>query len=341
MNNNGSSFPENDKNNNSVSSSVNISDEGMYDIFSSTDSYSESSDKNRNTQEIEQIISQKKDRRFRDEDTGEINPNISSIDYSNTAGGSSAEVVNGVSYNRLSRKNRIDRIVLNNDEPLSIAVRHMILQLLFIIIGLISIVGILAGVGYLRDKMMNDSYLSLGMSSKYSTPVSVSISDFTYNYAPGTACISAVSPFLGNNLTESQVSSLTDNKNETRFPEGMVKICSAAFTGYTASVNKNESNSSFLKGIYDSLANGIPVIIKFTSSDANGKTVYTWGIVSSIDFSGDIITVTNAYGVTKKFDTDSFIASTNGSELSSVFMKFEFITGLQSKNTSIIFIKDE
>lgn len=64
----------------------------------------------------------------------------------------------------------------------------------------------------------------------------------------------------------------------------MAETAKINLPGTAVILKENQSNYDMLIDIYDSLKNGLPVIIKYYGENGDDERVYTWGIVSSIDF---------------------------------------------------------
>lgn len=244
--------------------------------------------------------------------------------------------LNGVSYRQLrSRKNSVR---LNHGEPVPEAVKKILVQLLVLILIIVLIFSALYGKFLLINKLTDDSYLSLSMSSKFRTPVSLSgLKTATAESSTGYAVLECLSGWAGTPVTQSQLTSSEGGTNGADSPDGMLKLMEKNLPGCQIEFRKNLSNYDFLSEIYRNLAMGNAVVVPMAiPADVLDKESYsmTYGILSSADFSAGNVNVLTPYGRYDTLSLNDFISSTRFlSYETSLREKLGFLLGVYSINS--------
>ena len=252
--------------------------------------------------------------------------------------------LNGVSYKKFKSRTRIGNIKLNNDEPLDLAVKKIVVQLFIIVFVIVAIFALLIAKETVIDVLTDDSVFSISMTKKYSSPVTVDGLSITPSDSQGYSVVETISSWSGNTVSASQLS--TSNKRDvTATPEGLMSEIKKQLPNLDVFLKSNISNYNYLTEIYDSLAKGLPVITPMTLYESAGdpdSTVYGYGIVTAMDFTKDVITVVNSLGRTDVFSAEDFIAATRFTDYKNMplNLKLSFTLGINNSNTALFITKE-
>lgn len=247
--------------------------------------------------------------------------------------------INGVSYKQLRTKSRNTSIKLNNGEPLDLAIKKIISQLFVIAIVILSVFLIFLAIDVLRDKLTNNSVFSLSVSKKYSTPVSYGdiVVKQGKNYS-AYSVLEALTEKLGDSISPQKLTD-KDEKDITVTASGLDEFINQHSPNTVTSLKKNISNYTYLIEIYENIMAGKATIVPMALPEFLGNEgiyTYGYGLVLSVDFLSDRITVANTMGRTDVYSTESFIAATRFTNYKMPLdMKLSFILGIRQRNTAL------
>ncbi len=251
--------------------------------------------------------------------------------------------LNGVSYRKFRSRTRLGGIKLNNDEPIDLAAKKILSQLFIIILVVISVFALMIAKETVTGILTDDSFFSISMTKKYSTPVAVNGLALSPSDSAGYSVVEAVSKWSGGQISASQLLA-GNSRDATSTADGLLSELKKQLPGLDFFSKSNIGNYDYLTEIYDSIAQGLPVIVPMAIKESGGGddgSIYGYGIVTAMDFTTDKITVINSLGTTEVLSTEGFIDSTRFSKFKSMplTLKLSFTIGVNNKNTAIFIEK--
>lgn len=229
---------------------------------------------------------------------------------------------------------------LNNGEPVTTAIRKIIVQLLVIAIVPVIAILIFGGKYTSLNMLNNDDYGTLAINSQYqvvSENTKLTYVDSSYSF--GFATMEMISSWAGESFTEYSLYMEYGKKDKASTIDSFVGILEEKLPDFEVNSSTQLGNYAFLDAIYQTMLKGDVAIVSMALSETLGDTeneeiVYV--VIEEIDLGLSTITVMTPYGDTNTFSIDNFIERTRLSEYeSSLVEKAGFALGFYATNTLI------
>ena len=250
-------------------------------------------------------------------------------------GRSSSAFLEGVSYRQL--RSQRNSLRLNNGEPASEAARKIIWQLLALVLLVFLLLAGLYGRLFLLDRLTDDSYLSLRVSSKYHSPVSLAGLSPSQSQGPeGCAVLKNLSQWAG----VPEEIQLPDEGDSDRViaPDALFQMMQEYLPQCQVEMYKGLSNYEYMTANYENLAKGNAVAVSLFTQETSDSAFY--GIVSSVDFSSETLHIVDSSGQDRAFKIDDFISATRlTSYRQDVSSALEMLLNIYSPNTLYVISK--
>lgn len=157
---------------------------------------------------------------------------------------------------------------------------------------------------------VHNDYSSMFSDERYSTPVQVvGIEAASLGTTGADAVVDMLATWRGVDAT---VGDSLPDKMSSAYDELFdlpTAGLNAVFPGYKVNYHGYMSNSRYLGIIYRSLERGIPAPIKWMVKDGEGWSI-DYALVTGLDFSRDMVTVTNIDGSVEELTVADFLART-------------------------------
>lgn len=246
---------------------------------------------------------------------------------------------------KLKSRKRLGDIRFNNGEPIAVAVKKSLFQLLIILAVFAAIYVFFIGKSYVTDYLTDDSVFSLTMNSRYKeTLLMEGDLNYTADSSSGFAAAAAVSRFFGEDKTEAELAADYDH-DPTKFISGMTEFLEKSFPEHYVKAEANISNYTLMTEIYENLKAGNGVIVAMGSSSDEFAIVddeIIYAVVIGVNFTDDTVTILSPYGRTETIFTDDFLAKTRFDNTDLSFLqKNSFLFGFRGKNCVYFIEKQE
>ncbi|MEG1428040.1 MAG: hypothetical protein RSC76_10160, partial [Oscillospiraceae bacterium] len=253
-----------------------------------------------------------------------------------------AAPINGVTWKKQRQKNRRDIKTLNNGEPVSFAIRKMIKESMIILVCIGVVFGFFFAKEFVVDKLSDNAYGSLSVSTRYNDPVGLAnIAPVINKDSDGYACLQTVCAWAGGATPNiSTMLAAHGGKDITNLPDGMEKELTRALPNKVVTQKVNLANYSLLTQIYDSLKAQNPVLVSCTPEKHNLRS---YAIVTAMDTKNATVAMLYADGKAATLSFADFIASTRFENYKKkpLPVRLGFALGLYTKNTAFFFTDKE
>ena len=226
---------------------------------------------------------------------------------------------------------------LNNGEPVSQAFKKTLIQLLVILMIPAVIIGLMYAFTIVTDSTTDDTYLTVSMSSKYREPVRCSIGKISDDpVSSGYAATELLSDWCGDKITQAEIEEAEEGAHKEDYINTTTYLFETYLKGCEVDTRKNLTNFELLSEMYDHIKEGGAVAVSLLVTDRlTEKSEPGIGIVTSINFTYDAITVFLENGIAEVYTCDDFIAASRYTDYeTSLTEKIGFAIGLYAKNTA-------